>query len=83
MDWSLRLLEDQLRLDPPPAQKIAAIQDHLERISRLETIAEAHKQLPRGTEVEVQKMKYFRLEAEQKVLEVHAAHPDVPLSKRK
>jgi hypothetical protein len=76
--WSRRWMEDQLRLGPKPAEKLAAIQAHLERVKRLEKIADQYARTGQGRTSDALKAKYFRLEAEQMLVEARATQPDVP-----
>ncbi len=81
--WSRRWMEDELQLRNTPAEKIAAIQDHVDRLRHLEKQMEAAVQTGRMLASHPLKMKYFRLEAEHQLSEFHAAHPDVPLPEPK
>ncbi|HEU5118096.1 MAG TPA: sigma-70 family RNA polymerase sigma factor [Isosphaeraceae bacterium] len=77
--WSRRWMEDELQLRDTPAQKIAAIQDHIDRLRRLENEMDARVKMGQMLASHPLKMKYFRLEAEQQLSEFHAKHPEVPL----
>ncbi len=81
--WSRRWMEDQIRLGLDPVGKLSAIQDHLERIRRLESIKEQYAKAGQGLFEDVLKMKYYRLEAEQMLAEVRAANPGVTLPRPK
>ena len=74
-DWSRRWMEEQIRLDPDPIKKLAAIQGHLDRTRGLEAIAEQRHEAARGTHADVLKMRYFRLEAEQMLAEIRIINP--------
>jgi hypothetical protein len=75
--WSRRWMEEQLRLSPNPADKIAAIQAHLERSRRLERIAEQYSKSGQFRPSDALKARYFRLEAEQMLAEARATRPGV------
>ena len=73
--WSRHWMEEQVRLDPSPVKRLAAIQDHLNRTKGLEAIAEARHQQARGSHADTLKMRYFRLEAEQMLAELRIINP--------
>ena len=75
--WSRRWMEAELRLSPTPTEKLAAIQAHLERVKRLETIADQYAKAGQGKTLDALKAKYFRLEAEQMLAEARATQPNV------
>ncbi len=77
--WSRRWMEEQLRLSPKPAEKLAAIQAHLERVKRPERIADQYAKIGQGRVSDALKAKYFRLEADQLLAEAQVTHPNVPL----
>jgi hypothetical protein len=77
--WSRRWMEEKLQLNPGPAETLASIWDHLERVKQLEAIAEAYARNGQGRKSDALKMRYYRLEAEQLLAEARAAHPGVPL----
>lgn len=72
-------MEDQLRLGPGPAGTLAAIQAHLLRMKRLEGIADRYAKAGQGRVADALKVRYFRLEAGQKLAEARATFPGVPL----
>ena len=72
-------MEEQIKLGPDPAEQLAAIQAHLERVRRLEEVMENYAKTGQGRKVSPAKAKYFRLEAEQMQAEARAAHPEVPM----
>jgi hypothetical protein len=75
--WSRRWMEDQLRLGLKQADGLAAIQAHLERVKRLEKIAEQYAKTGQGRPSDALKAKYFRLEAEQMVVVARTMYPNV------
>ena len=83
--WSRRWMEDQIRLNPGPAETLAAIQSHLERVKRLEGLADQYAKTGQGRSATPLRAKYFRLEAEQMLAEARIlagarmAHPEVPV----
>ncbi len=70
--WSRRWMDEELRLAADPAARLAAIAAHLERLRQVEQIAQAHKESARGTEVDVLKARYHRLEAEEMLADARA-----------
>ncbi len=76
--WSRRWMEEQIRLHPAPAERIAAIQAHLARMKELEQILDGYAKTGQGRVVDALKMKYFRLEAEQMLAEGKAIVGDLP-----
>ena len=70
--WSHRWMDEELRLATGPAARIAAITAHLERVRSIEQIAEARKESARGTDVDILKARYYRLEAEEMLADARA-----------
>lgn len=64
-DWSRRWMDEELRLATAPAARLAAITAHLERVRTIEQIAAARKEAARGTDLDILKARYYRLEAEE------------------
>jgi hypothetical protein len=79
--WSRRWLDAQLRRVPGPAEKLAAIQAHLERVRRFEEISAQFAAAGLGQPLDALKAKYHRLEAERMFAEARTAHPEVTLPK--
>jgi hypothetical protein len=79
--WSHRWMDEQIRLEPVLIKKMTAVQDHLDRIKSLETMALQHQEAGRGSHTEVLKMKYYRLEAMQMLVEIRIINPGLPLPK--
>jgi hypothetical protein len=77
--WSLRWMEDQIRLNAGPAETLAAIQAHLERVKRLEGLLDGYARTGQGRFTSPLRAKYFRLEAEQMLAEARTAHPQLSL----
>jgi hypothetical protein len=77
--WSRRWMEEQNRLNPGPSEVLSSIRGHLERVKRLEAIADGYAKTGQGRTSDALKMKYFRLEAEQLFAEARAAHPELPV----
>ena len=75
--WSRRWMEEQLRLSPKPADKLAAIQAHLERAKRIEKSTEQYAKTGQFRTADALKAKYFSLEAEQMLAEARATQPNV------
>jgi hypothetical protein len=74
-DWSRRWMDEQILLDPAQIKRLAAIQDHLNRLKNLEELADARIQQAQATRADVLKVKYFRLEAEQMLAEIRIINP--------
>ena len=72
--WSLRWMEDQINLEGGAADRLTAIKAHLDRMIFLEAVAESRKEAAQGTLGEVLKVRYYRLEAQQKLIEAGGAH---------
>ncbi len=77
--WSRRWMEDQLRLNPAPVEKLGAIQAHVERVRFLAKTAADYARTGQGRSEDALKVKYLLVEAEQMLAEARAAHPDVAL----
>ena len=75
--WSRRWMEAELLLSPNRAEKLASIQAHVERVKRLESIAGQYAKTGQGRASDALKAKYFRLEAEQMLVEAQATQPNV------
>jgi hypothetical protein len=75
--WSRRWMEDQLRLGLKQAEAVAAIQAHLDRVKRLERIAEQYAKAGQSRPSDALKAKYFRLEAEQMLVVARTMYPNV------
>ena len=74
--WSHRWMDETIKLYPNnPSKRIAATQDHLDRIRGLEAIAEGRAQAARGRRADILKVKYYRLEAEQMLAELRIINP--------
>ena len=71
--WSRRWMEEQLRLSIKPADRLAAIQAHVERARRLEKITEQYGRTGQFRTSDGLKAKYFRLDAEQLLAEARSA----------
>jgi RND family efflux transporter MFP subunit len=76
--WSRRWMDEQIRLNPAPAERIAAIQAHLARLKELEQILDGYTKTGQGRVSDALKMKYYRLEAEQMLAEARALVGDIP-----
>jgi RNA polymerase sigma factor (sigma-70 family) len=63
--WSLRLMEDRLRLAATAAERLAAIREHRDRMTSLELSLKQSFPLGRAQFPDVLKGRYYRLEAEQ------------------
>ena len=72
-EWSRRWLDEQLGVTSDAAERLAAIRAHLDRTRFLEQLAEARKEGARGTYGEVLKARYYRLEAQQRLIEAGGA----------
>ena len=77
--WSRRWMDEELRLNPSPAESLGEIRDHLERVKRVEENASGYARAGQGRLADVLKAKYFRLEAEQRLAEARAQYPGVAL----
>ncbi len=78
-NWSRRWMEEELRLRTAPVERLVAIHDHLERTRRLEEMTKNYAATGQGRSEDALKVKFFRLEAEEMLLEFRSAHPDVTL----
>ena len=81
--WSRRWMDEELRLNPGPAETLGVIRDHLERVKRVEENASGYARAGQGRVADVLKAKYFRLEAEQRLAEARALYPGVALPPHK
>jgi hypothetical protein len=79
--WSRRWMDEQLCLGVSPAEKLAAIHAHLERVKRAEGIVGRLTEAGQLSRSDLLRATYYRLEAEQLFAEARAAHPDIPLPK--
>ncbi len=70
--WSRHWMDEELRLATDPAARLAAITAHLERVRSIEQIAKARKESARGTDVDILKARYERLQAEEMLADVRA-----------
>jgi hypothetical protein len=70
--WSRRWMDEELRLAADQAARLAAIAAHLDRVRSIEKVAESRKAAARGTEVDVLKARYYRLEAEEMLADARA-----------
>ncbi len=77
--WSRRWMEDQLRLGPPPVEKLGAIREHVERTRSLAKLAADYARTGQGRLEDALKVKYLLIEAEQMLVEASAAHPGIVL----
>ncbi len=73
-------MDEELRLHADPAAKLTAIADHLERVKRLEEIADNYARAGQGRHCDALKARYYRLEAEQMLAEARVEHGDVPIA---
>jgi hypothetical protein len=62
--WSRLLLDAQRELSDKPADRIAALEAHLARMQRLETLVKKVRRLGFGFSIDVGATNYYRLEAE-------------------
>jgi RNA polymerase sigma factor (sigma-70 family) len=63
--WSLRLMEVRLRLAATATERLAAIREHLDRMTSVELLLKRAFQSGQTKFADVLKAKYYRLEAEQ------------------
>jgi hypothetical protein len=69
---SLRLLEAQLDRSEKDADKIAACQAHLDRITKMQAIATKVRRLGFSSKYEIKEMEFFRRDAEFRVARAKA-----------
>lgn len=67
--WSRRLMEDRLRLASTRDERLAAVRAHRDRMKTLERTAEGYAKTGRGRVSDALKVAYYRLEAEQLLVE--------------
>ncbi len=80
--WSRRLMEAELELSTTKTRRIAAIQEHRDRMRRNEQMADAQARTGRLDASDVLKARFYRLEADQALLEQGVSPPaDDPTSK--
>ena len=70
--WSERWLEAELALKTNPAARIAALEAHLQRAKEVEKIATQYAQTGQGQVSAAQAARYFRTEAELRMLQERA-----------
>ena len=78
--WSRRWMDEELRLRTDPAARLAAIADHLERAKRLEQFADNPARTGQTRQSDALKARYYRLEAEQILLEARTTYGNLPIS---
>jgi hypothetical protein len=62
--WSRLVLDSRAELGDKPADRAAALQDHLDRMKKLETLIKKVRRLGFGRSYDVGASEYYRLEAE-------------------
>ncbi len=67
--WSKHWLDAELALTDKPAERIAALKAHVERMKELEKIATVYAKTGQGRESDAQAATYSRLDAEIRLLE--------------
>jgi hypothetical protein len=77
--WSRRWMDEELRLRTDPVARLAAIADHLERTKRLEQMADNLARSGHLRHSDALKVRYYRLEAEQILLEARATTGNLPV----
>jgi hypothetical protein len=70
--WSRRWMNEEIRLAPGPAAKVAAIEAHLERLRSIAQVARARKEAARGTDLDILEARYEVLEAEEMLADARA-----------
>ena len=79
--WSRRLMEAELELSTTKTRRIAAIQEHRDRMRRNEQMADAQARAARLNASDVLKARFYRLEADQALLgQGVSPPPDDPTS---
>ena len=76
--WSRRWMDEELRLQTDPAARLIVIADHLERAKRLEQITNNLAKAGQCRHSDALKARYYRLEAEQMLLEARPTYGNVP-----
>jgi CRISPR/Cas system-associated protein Csm6 len=62
--WSRLVLESQRELSDEKANHVAALEEHRERMERLENLVKKVRRLGFGRSIDVGAVNYYRLEAE-------------------
>jgi hypothetical protein len=70
--WSRRLMEDRLRLDTTPAERLAAIREHRNRMIALQRLMGRAAETGQAKISDGLKGRYYRLEADQLLAEAGA-----------
>ncbi len=68
-DWTRRLMQDRLALAATPAERLAALREYRERMLFLEHLLRRYAETGQGTIANALKGKYYRLEADQLLVE--------------
>lgn len=83
LPWSRHWMDEQIALSTGEAERLAAIQAHVDRMKELEALLRAYAEQGRGRAMDANQGKYFRLEAEQMLAEAKAKLGRTPLSDQK
>jgi hypothetical protein len=62
--WSRLLLDSRQAISTKPAERIAALEEHLEHMKKLETLVKKIRRLGFGRSSDVGASEYYRIEAE-------------------
>jgi hypothetical protein len=62
--WSRLVLDSRAEMGDKPADRVAALEDHLSRMRKLETLIKKVRRLGFGRSYDVGASEYYRLEAE-------------------
>jgi hypothetical protein len=62
--WSRLVLDSRVEMAAKPADRVAALQDHLSRMTKLEALIKKVRRLGFGRSYDVGAAEYYRLEAE-------------------
>lgn len=67
--WSRQLMLDRIRLAKTRAERVAAIREHRDLTQRVEKIADGYAKIGQCRPADALKARYYRLEAEQNLVE--------------